>query len=127
MKKVILIFTFFPLVVFGQCISGNCDNGFGVWKYSTGDVYKGEWRNGEMEGIGVYNFKGAGDIYRGEWKSNKIHGFGTFTYASGAYYSGEFKDGKRNGLGTYVWEDGFGKTAYYIDDKSIKELCTFEK
>ena len=126
MKKVILIFTFFPLVVFGQCISGNCDNGLGVGKFSNGDIYKGEWKNGEMEGIGVYNYK-KGAVYHGQMKSNKIHGFGTFIYPDRTYYSGEFKDGKRNGLGTFVRNDGVGNVAYYIDDNAIKKLCSFQK
>ena len=127
MKKVILIFTFFPLFVFGQCISGNCDNGFGVWEFSNGDVYKGEFKNLKMEGIGVYNFKETGHVYRGQWKNDQRHGFGHTTLLDGAYYYGEYKDGKRNGMGTYVFENGFGDVAYYIDGKEIKKLCSFQK
>ena len=40
-----------------------------------GDVYKGNFKNGMYDGIGVYVWN-DGRIYEGEWKQQKPHGKG---------------------------------------------------
>ena len=80
-----------------------------VWK-GFGDkvthrVYKGEWKNGEPNGLGVITYR-DGHKYVGEFKDGKKHGQGTHTYSDGRKYVGEWKDGKKNGQGTYTWSDG---------------------
>ena len=35
------------------CISGNCQNGQGVYLWGNGDKYDGDWKNGEKHGKGV--------------------------------------------------------------------------
>ena len=49
-----------------QCISGDCENGFGVYNYSNGDRYEGLFKNGKWNGKGKYYYKN-GDIYEGKW------------------------------------------------------------
>ena len=53
--------------------------------------YKGE-RNAqdEMHGQGTYTWD-SGDVYDGEWKEGNMHGQGTYTYANGNVYKGECK------------------------------------
>ena len=135
MKKIILLLiTLTPLLAFSQCISGNCDNGYGVylldgdWK---GDKYQGEFKNGVFEGLGTYIWD-DGDKYVGEWRDGDLHGFGSMYFLSqgknqGDVFHGEYKDGVKNGIGTYIWKNGKGDVSYYIDDKEIKRLCDFEK
>mgnify|MGYP006441038955 CR=1 FL=1 len=42
MKKLLLILLCLPLIGFGQCISGDCENGYGTSSYGNGDKYVGE-------------------------------------------------------------------------------------
>lgn len=42
-------------------------------KFSNGDVYEGNFNNGERSEVGVYKYKN-GDNYKGEWKSDKKEG-----------------------------------------------------
>lgn len=41
-------------------------NGYGMFKFPTGDVYVGQWKNGKMHGQGIYCF-GNGERYEGEF------------------------------------------------------------
>jgi len=46
--------------------------------------------------IGIFTFSG-GSKYVGEWKGGKRSGKGTFIYVDGGIYVGEYKDGKQHG------------------------------
>lgn len=39
----------------------------------------------------------TGAVYKGQWKNNKMHGFGEYDWADGNLYIGEFADGKQHG------------------------------
>lgn len=43
--------------------------------YVNGDIYEGNWVNGEKNGKGTAYFKN-GDIYEGEWVKGLPDGFG---------------------------------------------------
>ena len=79
MKKLLplLIVVIFPLILNGQCLSGDCVNGRGVYKYSHGR-YNGEWKNGKRHGFGIMRYN-SGGRYIGDWKNDKQHGEGTRT------------------------------------------------
>ena len=56
-------------------------------------------------------WKGFGDkdthrVYKGEWKNEKLNGLGVMTYPDGHKYVGEWKNGKRNGQGTFTFPNG---------------------
>ena len=42
-------------------------NGRGMERYSNGNRYEGEFRNGKPDGKGVYTWAN-GEVYEGEWK-----------------------------------------------------------
>lgn len=73
-----------------QCISGDCDNGHGVYKSSNGDRYEGLFRDGKREGAGIINY-GNGNRYEGDFRYGKRHGFGTMTYPSGKAEGGAWE------------------------------------
>ena len=123
-----LLILLIPFVGFGQCISGNCENGQGTMTGYNGSKYVGEWKNGTRNGQGTYTFEN-GDKYVGEWKDGWKHGQGTYTsphvgeyvgewkddylngqgtmtYSHGGEYVGEYKDGMLNGQGTYTFSNG---------------------
>lgn len=67
--------------------------------------YLGEISNGKANGGGT-GIWSSGSMYRGNWKDNNRHGQGTFEWADGVKYIGTYKDDKRHGEGTYSWPSG---------------------
>ena len=67
--------------------------------------YMGEVVNEKANGGGV-GIWSTGSIYRGNWKDNKRHGSGTFEWADGMRYVGNYIDDKRSGEGNYYWPSG---------------------
>ena len=52
-------------------------HGHGKFSYQSGNIYKGEWKNGQRCGTGRYEMAVAGgDIYEGQWFNDKFHGEG---------------------------------------------------
>ena len=45
-------------------------DGIGMYEYSDGSVYDGEWRDGKRHGIGTMKYEDA--IYEGEWQNGKM-------------------------------------------------------
>lgn len=81
----------------------------GRMRFSSGDVYEGEWVNGKRHGKGMLTFAKGGS-YLGDFEGNFFHGFGLLTIArsqhpltkkwiNGEKYDGEFKHGKKHGRG----------------------------
>ena len=68
-----------------------------------------------MHGQGVYTWS-DGRIYEGEYLNDKKHGHGTYTWADGRFYEGPWVNGKQHGQGSFtdnndvtkigIWEDG---------------------
>lgn len=52
--------------------------------------------------VGVYNWS-DGREYQGEWKNNKMEGQGTFQWPDGRRYEGQYVDDKKEGMGTFYW------------------------
>lgn len=52
--------------------------GKGTYKYANGDVYEGDWKDGSMNGFGVYTSHDGGK-YKGtsiivfQWYSSLVH------------------------------------------------------
>ncbi len=128
--KILPIITFLMMFAFNtadaQCVSGDCHNGFGTWKWTNGTIYKGEFQNGARGGYGYYLFEN-GDIYVGEWQNNERHGYGVYYFSNhNSYkrYSGEWRANQRAGMGILhytddkiaarfgVWENGKFKHKY---------------
>jgi hypothetical protein len=85
------------------CISGNCDNGNGTYKWDNGDMYSGVWVKGVRTGYGRYD------------------------WADGSYYVGNFKDGLLEGEGAYYAANGvemvgwFSKNEYQGKEKPVEK------
>lgn len=85
--------------------NGTIKNGFGIYEYVNGDIYKGQFMNGKSHGKGMLMYRN-GDTYDGEWKSGERSGFGVLKYASGAIYIGSFENNKKHGYGTMTYVSG---------------------
>ena len=66
---------------YGQISATKMRHGKGLFKYSTGDVYFGGWKEDIFHGQGVYIFKG-GQIYDGTLKNGMKDGKGVYYYDS---------------------------------------------
>jgi len=95
----ILLFAHAAFADGSGCISGDCENGWGTYRWDNGDQYKGNWQNGQKQGYGTTAYVN-GDTYCGDWENDKKNGWGTYTWASGRKYIGQWKDGNREGQGT---------------------------
>ena len=66
-----------------------------------GDRYEGDWRNGNMEGKGIYYYNNEpwkGERYEGDWINNKKEGKGIYYYNNGDREIGDWKNDKEIGL-----------------------------
>ncbi len=76
------------------CINGDCFNGDGVFVFSSGAIYIGSFRNGEIHGIGLCMYP-DGSKYQGEWQHRFPEGKGTMTYTDGSIRNGYWKKGQQ--------------------------------
>lgn len=110
-----------------ECVSGDCKNGTGVFKWSNGDKYEGAFERGGKHGKGVF-YASNGDRYDGEFRFNEKDGkgisifkngekfvgryerdrmdYGTYSYGNGDKYNGSFSGGIPSSRGTYTYANG---------------------
>lgn len=60
-------------------------------KTTNGEVYKGHWIDGKLEGDGEY--ESSAGKFKGKFVKNKENGKGTKQFSNGSVYTGEWKDG----------------------------------
>ena len=60
------------------------------------DVYVGDFRKNQLEGIGVFAYH-DGSRFEGGFRRNQRHGLGTFTDILGVRYLGNYVDNQRHG------------------------------
>ena len=81
-------------------------NGKGVFIWTNGIKYIGNWKDGSMSGEGVLFDKNNKLIFNGTYYNNKKYGKGKFFIKENEYYEGEFFDDKMEGKGIYHYENG---------------------
>ncbi|MBR4324173.1 MAG: caspase family protein [Bacteroidales bacterium] len=106
-----------------QCISGNCEDGYGVYQDSK-CRYIGFFDGGFPNGYGILYFA-SGDTYIGEVKNNRPDGKGTYVFQEdGGRYVGYFKNGEPEGPIEEVLTSGKSYLDLYVKgertDKPIK-------
>ena len=67
-------------------------NGYGIFNFSNGDKYDGEWENNKMNGYGKF-YHSDGNICEGEWKNNKLEGY-AIVYDNDKKYEALFQNSK---------------------------------
>ncbi len=90
------------------CISGDCDNGYGVYTWNTGEKYEGYWVGKKRNGQGT-NYYSTGAVCTGEWKGDDKHGYSYYKYKEGSKfksYRGDFVSNKMTGSGTLLYTNG---------------------
>ena len=67
-------------------------NGQGTYKYTSGNVYSGNWTDGLMQDNGKMDYA-DGSSYEGEWKDNMMHGNGIYFDQDKIEWNGIFVNG----------------------------------
>ena len=104
--------------IYAQCISGNCDNGYGIMQFpdkSEIKKYTGDWKNGQYNGNGKLEYKN-GDFYEGNFLNSNFEGKGKYQFSNGNYYFGTFNNGYRNGFGEEKEVNGTSYKGLYVKD-----------
>ncbi len=99
-------FFLFQNSVNAQCISGNCQDGTGIYMYPSGAKYIGQFKDGEIHGIGTCYYS-DGSTYRGEWAHRYPQGNGIKTLVDGRNWEGAWKMGLPIDEGGLVIENLF--------------------
>ncbi len=79
----------------------------------NGDKYKGEWRDGEFNGKGIYYYTNGGK-YDGQFKEGNMDGKGEYCFEDGSKYNGEWKDNVEHGTGNYWLVNGDKYIGQYL-------------
>ncbi len=114
----ILLFVFCPFVSSSQCISGNCENGVGVYVNKDKSKMEGSWKNGKLDGKSKITFA-SGAIYEGDLIQGIKNGFGKYIFSNGNYYEGGWKNDKQNGEGKFVTLKGYVEQGNYMNDSLV--------
>ncbi len=106
-----------------QCVSGDCDNGKGIYIYPSGAKYIGEFQNGEIHGEGICHYT-DGSKYQGQWNYRYPEGQGTKTYKDGVQWTGTWKKGKPiDANGNFIEEMLVSKGEATNDGTDIQAGC----
>ena len=80
------------------CVTGNCEDGKGTYKWSDGTVYTGLWKDSKHNGKGSYKFADGTTEETGEFKNNDLYNgykiFSDFYYEVINGDNGDFINGK---------------------------------
>jgi hypothetical protein len=82
------------------CVSGNCQNGLGVFVYADSSEYYGEWKNGKRDGKATLSKKDGTKIL-GIWENEEPTGNTTIIYPNKDRYIGAVKNELPNGKGLF--------------------------
>ncbi len=114
------------------CVSGNCENGQGVFRTSAGNLYEGTFDRSKFQGTGKMTYR-EGHVYEGEFHAGKMHGKGKYLSVDGQSYVGSFENGKMHGEGELQYVSGnrysgsfqnnlkSGKGTFWFNDSSRYE------
>ena len=89
--------------------------GEGTYTYANGAVYTGEWKDGAMEGQGVFTSEAG--TYTGSFKAGAFDGYGVYEFANGDRYEGDYVAGKRQSAeATLTYSGGGSYTGAFEND-----------
>jgi len=97
----------------GEWRDGKMD-GNGVYLFSDGFTYEGRFKEGQPDGQGVAYYP-DGQRYEGQWGGGRYAGRGETFALSGSKYKGEFDLGRRSGTGTITYPSGLSYTGDFYD------------
>ncbi len=88
-----------------KCLSGDCGNGFGKYRFGDCTIYEGNFKNYSLNGSGKYTYN-SGEAYDGSWESSKRQGYGKTTWPGGTMHEGYWVNDVMDGQGTIWYSSG---------------------
>lgn len=113
----------------GECLSGDCQNGYGVMRTSNNFTYTGHFKNGFFDDTDGFMDCGKGYSYRGGFKNGKREGYGV--RQCGPLCAGEkknegyWKNGSLNGWARITRESYIEEGNYVNSIRDGKILITY--
>jgi len=105
----------------GPIFSKDKGDGYYVYKSSSGNEYRGNWKDGRRHGQGLAKYR-DGEVYIGEWKRGRRHGHGVLHLANSEVFDGGWDANKKHGLGIYFWADGEADVSWYEYDQRKESI-----
>lgn len=99
---------------YGEFAGGAPVDGNGTMKFTNGDRYDGEFKNGDRNGCGTFTFAN-GRQYMGQFRDDHFHGVGVWQLETGNRYVGQFRNSKCEGWGTFLFTNGSSKSGTWED------------
>ena len=92
-----------------------------MFNWTSGNIYKGNYRNDEREGFGEMLWT-DGSSYKGDWKNGIQHGYGIMQFSDGSSIKGYFKNNIYLGetLGQKIRIRRSKRTQSNLDETDIK-------
>lgn len=123
MKSGILIIILLSITFFttAQCVEGDCVNGYGREVFDD-HTYSGFYKDGLFDGWGLVKYSN-GDVFKGAFAEGKVHGVGILIFGSTdrSVYA-EFEDGELNGYGFILEGGDVAEANKYKDGKVVKRM-----
>jgi hypothetical protein len=88
------------------CVSGDCEDGKGMFVYPTRERYVGEFEEGDKHGEGAEYYADGTLKYKGNFRDNLRADYGVYFFRNGDKYTGWFQNNMPNGKGIYTFADG---------------------
>jgi hypothetical protein len=104
------------------CVSGDCRNGKGIYIYPSGAIYIGEFKDGEIHGIGACHYS-DGSKYQGEWVSRYPEGRGTKIFPDGTKWTGNWRRGQPIDENGDIIENLFPDKELAAEEANIQSGC----
>jgi hypothetical protein len=92
--------------------------GVGLYIWSSGKIYIGEWKDKQMDGIGTEISERS--IYVGQFKNGFAHGHGVLTFMNGNKYIGKFMNNNIHGYGESLY---LGYIFIKVLEKKIRRMA----
>ena len=97
--KTVTEFSKWPLAIFTRAIGSMARrtdsvllfSNVGKYRFTNGDIYEGNFKNGNREGEGIYTWT-DNSYYKGEWLNDKMNGYGEYRSATGDVINGLFEN-----------------------------------
>ncbi|XP_018562615.1 radial spoke head 1 homolog [Anoplophora glabripennis] len=89
-------------------------HGQGIYYYVNGDTYEGCWYKGWRHGLGTYTFKKVNVTHFGTWKEGRMDGPGIYNYPQYRYH-GNFERNLPKGPGCFTFNAKYMQHGFYIN------------
>ena len=100
-------------------------NGNGIFHYSNGEHYYGNFNIGIKNGQGIMIYP-DNSKYEGRWENDKRNGQGTMIYSNGDKYEGRWENDKRNGTGKMLYSNDNIYEGIWYDDEPMDGFIIYK-